>query len=529
MIDPIAFHFAQIERRQAIDNLFSGSWITLFRLADGESWFSGLIAPRKLDDALKDFSWDLHWGDMRPSVVHYGLDDDAETGYEKFGEEGGEPLVIARERGSKGLYLELAEDLRLFLDLFPSEAGAFVRLNAGGDEDVVARIDASEVRILKRPLLAYLQARQMHLAIYFDHIVSLEDAGENPLPEDERFVEVREADRVWNFGSADDGGVPLSRLCGKRLLAPMPHSTPLGRSEPRHAAFVIGEDEMGGPVEYCADPKGLADFFGKNPGAPNYLTPVHFRREVLDRYFHNPARYEVSDGVVRGGHHWVMTMDDDHDDRVIAFLGDLGRDLPYTEQLHWRAHNVRPEGGLSRTAQARSFEAKFADGDQPEHRFKFAYERLVNRWSAAHGWPLFRPLPAGDRHLLVKLHVPSSDNPAELDAQLLGLAKILVDSLNDGALDAALGERVEGERSLAKLERYLTETSYPHVLRDLATLRAIQGLRSAGAAHIRGTNYDKTLRRIGLEVAAAPVIVAGLLDRSVEMLNALAETCPQEE
>ena len=63
--------------------------------------------------------------------------------------------------------------------------------------------------------------------------------------------------------------------------------------------------------EYSADLAGLPIFFGKNPDAPNYLTPVSFKRQVLDRYFHNPGKYEVSDGVVRNDPHRVLRIDDD--------------------------------------------------------------------------------------------------------------------------------------------------------------------------------------------------------------------------
>lgn len=329
-------HFAQTERRAAIDSLFDGPWITLYHCGEKESWFSGLAAPENLAGSLKDIQWDVHLGDTRPSVVTCGFREDAEVGYERFPDEGFEPIVIARERGSGPLYVELAEDIRLYLDLFPGDDGNLVRADSNGDDQVVATVSQTTVKIRKGPLLSYLQARQMHLAVYFDHIVWLDGVAENPLPEAEQYVDVREADRIWSFASNDDGGAAMSRLCGKRLLSPPPRQSRGERDsdEDRFAAFIIGEDDMGKPCEYSSNPKGLADFFGKNPDAPKYLTPVHFKREVLDRYFHNPGKYAVNDGVVRNDPHWVFPMDDDHSGRVVAFLGDLGRDLPYTEQLH---------------------------------------------------------------------------------------------------------------------------------------------------------------------------------------------------
>lgn len=518
-------HFAQLGRRDAIDRLFDGPWITLYRQGKGdeEAWFSALIAPDQVGAALRNMSWDLHWGWMRPSVVTVRQGDAVTVSYEQH-EEGIEPIVLAREHGSGPFHVELAEDIRLYLDLFAGEGGTLVAANGSGDLDIVAEVGAYEVRVRKGPLLRYLQARQFYLACYFDHIVTLDNGFKNPLPADAQEVIVRTDDRVWGFGSSDDHGQPLSRLFGKRLLAPPARSIDLtADTNERCASFIIGEDDLGRPIEHDADPDMLADLFGKNPNAASYLTPVHFRREVLDRYFHNPARYEVADGVVRSDPHWLMPIDDDHSDRVVAFLGDLGRDLPYTEQLHWRAHNILPVGSLSKTAQTRSFDAEPADGERPDHRFKAAYQRMSSQWYGAKGWYLFRPLARGDGHLLTKLHVPTSDNPAELDAQLLGLAKILIDSLNDAGLDTALTENRADERSLAKLERYLTGEAYPHVQRDLQLLRAIQGLRSTGVAHVRGSNYTKALARLGLDGAKAPRIVTTLLDGATQMLESLIE------
>lgn len=518
---------AQTERREAIDNLFAGPWITLYRSDEEEHWFSGLIAPEYLAEALDQIQWDVHLGDTRPSIVTFGYGDEAKTAYQRFPDDGFEPIVIARERGNGPLFVELAEDLRLFLNLFPDESGNQVCADANGDDQVVAMVTPEVVRIRKGPLLRYIQARQYHLAIYFDHVVWLDGVAVNPLPESDHFFDVCESDRRWSFASSDDGGAAMSRLCGKRVLSPAPRTSRSSKDadEDRYASFIISEDDAGKPIEYLSDPKGLGDLFGKNPDAPNFLTPVHFKREVLDRYFHNPGKYAVSDGVVRNDPHWVLRMDDDHSDRVVAFLGDLGRDLPYTEQLHWRAHNISPDGGLSKTARSRSFDAEFADGEQPEHRFKFAYARFCERWENAHGWPLIRPLATGDQHLLTKLHVPTSDNPAELDAQLLGLAKILVDSLNDSEIDAALAAPVPDERSLAKLERYLIWRGYPETQRDVGTLRAIQGLRSTGAAHARGSNYTKALKRRSLDNQPAPVVIRALIEDAIKLFEGLSVYC----
>jgi hypothetical protein len=516
----------QDQRRAAIDRLFEEPWTLLYRFRGEEAWFSAMLDSKAAPRALKKLGWDLHFEDIGPSMVTQG------SGqmplYQRFARAGVEPLVLVRHPNGGPPLIEMAEDFRLFLNLFPDGDGNLYRTTPGGDRETVVKISADEVKASKASILRYLQARRMHLAVFFDHISHFTEVAANPLPDHEHGLDVVLDDRVWSFVANDDTGELLSRIMGKRLLAPPSRTERLdSEAEQRHVDFIIGYDELGRPREHTADPRRLSDFFGKNRGAPNYLTPVHFRGDVLDRYFHNPGRYAVTDGLVRQGHQWLLKMDNDHSDRVIVFLGDLGRDLPYTEQLHWRAHNVVPDGGLSATAIARSFDALPADGEQLDHRFKAAYERLAEAWTERHGWALFRPLTAADQHLLTKLHVPSSDNPAELDAQILGLAKILVDSLNDPALDAALASPVADERSLAKLERLLRKLGYRETDRDLVVLRSIQGLRSSGVAHTRGSTYEKSLKRLGLIGQPAPVVVSRLLAGAVLMLETLLEDASQ--
>lgn len=53
---------------------------------------------------------------------------------------------------------------------------------------------------------------------------------------------------------------------------------------------MIGEDEGGQLHRFNCNPNALADYFGGNPDAPHYLTPVFFRREVLQRYFEHPEK-----------------------------------------------------------------------------------------------------------------------------------------------------------------------------------------------------------------------------------------------
>ena len=73
--------------------------------------------------------------------------------------------------------------------------------------------------------------------------------------------------------------------------------------------FIIGVDEEGGEIVHTSYPSYLANNFGANPEEPHYLTPVHFRREVLDKYYQKPGKYSVEDSILRCAYLWSMTMD----------------------------------------------------------------------------------------------------------------------------------------------------------------------------------------------------------------------------
>jgi hypothetical protein len=248
------------------------------------------------------------------------------------------------------------------------------------------------------------------------------------------------------------------------------------------------------------------------------LTPVFFDREVLRRYYENSDRYTVEDGVVQRHGLWHLRLDNDHGDHIVVFLGDLGRDIPTSEQRHWRAHNLPPEERtLSDTAIRRSFLGEFADANLVEHTFKQNYESVNNVWSSTFGWPLFKSLHHDDAHVLSSLRIPLANTTGDFDSQLLYLVKLLVDSLNEERIAASLTSAApKGDKGIAKFERLLTEQGYQNTVRDMALLRTIQGVRTRGTAHRKGSDYDLT--QAGLDPDDLQKSFLQLLTNSTEML-----------
>src|SRR3989449_7861468 len=173
------------------------------------------------------------------------------------------------------------------------------------------------------------------------------------------------------------------------------------RRPPRSTLFpytTLFRSGDGEPVEHTSNHEKLGNYFGANADAPHYLTPIYFRKEVLGKYYGDPDRYSVSDGRLSCFALWGCQIDNNHPTHVVVFLGDLGRDLPYEERLHWRQFNVPPEGGVSKTNFQRSFLAQFADAEASDLTFRQEFSEIMNQWEMACGWPLFLALSPDDEH-----------------------------------------------------------------------------------------------------------------------------------
>ena len=198
-----------------------------------------------------------------------------------------------------------------------------------------------------------------------------------------------------------------------------------GRSARNYVEFMIGVDDCGEKVTYTSNPDALANYFGANPNAPNFLTQIHFQQDVLDKYYQKPSKYTVRNGVLHCGHEWGLPMDNNHGDKVCAWLGDLGR-IPYDEQLHWRAHNIPPSGGLSEAFYNNQILAVPTDWNRPEHLFRRSYDNLRTVCEKHLGWSLLIPLGPEDSHHLETLRIPSSNEQREFDELVLSLTKTIL-------------------------------------------------------------------------------------------------------
>ena len=498
--------------------------------------YCALIPSEKIEQALSRPKWDLMRGSGTPSSIEeYGVGAH-NVRYLRFGNEDGiEPLVIDRDfHGFKESYLEISEEFRLFHNLYHDRReDRYIKFDDSGNEDVVAIIKPKSVKIRMKEIRQFLAVKEMHLSIQFDITVSssktLEEMGLTAGGRD-----VRDELVCWNlsYGNFWPPSNPRSKrsfsiLLGVRLIEPLPKAkSEFGgfaeESTKQYTDFIIGMDDNGDEVVHTCNPDKLSNFFGANPEAPNYVTSVSFRKQVLDKYYQQPSKYKIEDGTLRCGSLWDMRIDNHHNDKVCAMLGDLGL-LPQQEQLHWKSHNIASTSGYSEVTFRRDFGVEWVESDRPEHVFQERYRDLAEVCRANIGWQIFLPLASSDEYHLQILRVPATDEQRDFDDLVLGLATILVGSLNEGRLKLLLPQSQEN-RSINLLATVLANyDAEGGSSKHIEFLRNLQSLRSSGSAHRKGERYDSVIEKIGASSQDLRTLFADILRQAVDLLEYLIE------
>ena len=428
---------------------------------------------------------------------------------------GSEPLVIGRQFSKmKDEYFEISEEFRLFHNLYHDRAtDTYIKIDEAGNEITVAVVKSDEVQIRLKEIQQFLAIKEMYLSILFEFNeysrYTLEKLGLNDVePEFKRNGLI-----CWRHGYSGEtnryreGFQSDSRLRGRRLIKPLPKSkSGLGdfAEEPRYVEFIVGVDDNGDEIYHTCNPDKLRRVSGENPDAPWDITPVHFRKQVLDKYYNEPNKYNVKDSRVECGI-WGLKIDNHDPDKVCVLLRDLGTSVPYTEQLHWRACNIPPEGGMSETFGRRMVKGEWASSDQPDILFKQSYEQLQKACDEHLAWQLLKPLGPGDEYRLKRLRIPVSDEQCDFDDLVQDLQTILIESIDVKGLKRLLPEaervNLKGKRSIEVLGEVLNFHSIEDADHRVSFLQKLQTLRSKGSGHRKGSDYQKIANYFGLIVS----------------------------
>lgn len=427
------------------------------------------------------------------------------TRYVNFSTSGDvEPLVVKRDYdGLADSTVEIVEEFRLLFQLFyDNKTGCYKDLKSNTN---IIIIQQDKVFINQRYLRLYLAAKKKVLVVFKDNRILFQ--------EDELYKEITEKKLINQEEIGDNYRYKLtiskypgeqkyfSLLYEKKIVLPLPlKGSGIGPYEKKklYAKFKIGWDKNCKDIEYSCDPKLLRDYFGHNEGAPLYMTPVFFRKEVLNKYCKDD-RYVVQDGILRFGTLWSIHIDNIRNDEYVSvYLGDLGTYLPdYEEQQYWYSFNVVCDAKLSDVKYKRDFLAQATDPTDCLNRFKNKYRYIKKLTQIEWGWSLYKELSEEDEYVFRGLYIPSDTSQNELDNATLLLNKLMNDVINDTEIKKVIRnidptidfENIKGTINL--LEKLFELKGLTDYKDEIKHIRNIQDLRSSGSCHPKGKNYKK--------------------------------------
>ncbi len=512
----------------------SDVWFIAYKeLPYNGGFYCTLVDNSKISQSMSNVSWDLSIGSGLPSCTCYNYNSENEQiKYHRFGEEKVQPLVYFRTfNWIRPDYVEISEEFRHYHNLyFDSSNNRYIKIdNNGEEEDIIIIEKDNTVKIKLKAIKQFLAIKGMSLLFLFDcNFYSKKTLDELGIPKTYATT-VKEENLTYNYAYTNvdwdfENNKSFSNIIGKKLITGYPIEKcgiwPYNEDEKEiFDDFIIDINEYGEEITYTSNPNELNDYFGKNPKAPHYLTPVFFKREVLNKYYNEPNKYEVSDGYIRCGNLWGLRLDNNKKDHIMVFLGDLGRDLSHKERLYWKSFNIPPDGtGISEACWKRSFEAEFCDPQCSDLKFKYLFQKFNSSWNKKYSWDLFIPLKKNDEYHYQTLHIPSN-NQSEFDEQVRGLVKIIIDSINEKKLEELNTEKIDG--SINKLELFFKTNNITNFKSHIDFLKNLQKLRSTAIAHRKGDNYENIADIFELNEKSYVDVFENILNKIIELLEFL--------
>ena len=357
--------------------------------------------------------------------------------------EAGEQLVFAREFEGfavKKHYIEVLQKLSHLFGLhYVEERSAYCRLDRHGDlEDVVSilrmedpsrQVRGGTIVTIKRAVL------DEYMAVTDTSVVRMFDIARfkphnfggwlSPVSSDET------SDGDLHYRYHVEAG-HASYMRGVQLIVSSMSkneaATRLGVGpEPNrdYATFVVQDWRNGVVTEVSCEPGHTANYFTKSD-LPFELSPVFFRSEVLLKYKADSEKYALEDRLIsfRGAWH-LETYDINEAGQVHTYLVYL-RNLPYEEQLYWKAYNEPPKGPIAERACRTDFKGEW----HSEYDAIQSVREIINRLNESNApWWAHR-----SERLVERIHYPVTNSVDEWCNEILNLDQLVVEGLKSSWL-----------------------------------------------------------------------------------------------
>jgi len=482
-----------IEKRikQFESNFTKDGWTTVYESTEDDCIYCCLVDDSKIDKYKSNTNWIIEpYYEGKPAIYGDGT-------YKTYSEEGYEPFIFVKHfnfSGGDEKYVDISEEFVLYFKLYEKvnnkQNRTYYFIDELGDLNEVIKIVSNKIEVKLKYLKEYISVRKMHFAICFDFMrignIDLKSNGISVL--DENF---QSDNYYYNHLIRPLFGEYQSWIHGKRIINFDPTKSKshyLDFQNRDYEKFITAYNEDGDLVyQDCSKTN------------EKYFTVTYFAKEVLDKYYNDPKKYQV-DGWYVKSNFFSLKIDNNHQDYVAVFLIELGS-LPQKEQLHWKHFNIEPQKGISQSYYQTMIEGKWVEHPEtPDLFFKQKYEQFNKKWEAKFGWKLYKPLAKEDEFRFNSLHIPTSNNIKSFCEQILSLSIITIDRLNSKELAKKI-KKESAENSITKFEKFLGEYNI-NCPRMFIFLRNLWDLRSGLLAHSfsnSNTKCKKAIKYFGIE------------------------------
>lgn len=434
----------------------SEEWIVLYdknevqNLENDVFTFCALIDKEKVyeNDYLNKFEWGFATDSFgRAGFGTFGWGDTEElfftdgTSYEDF-----EYLVALRYFDKYDTSVEINPKFIWYGNLVKQNEGYVDALT----DELIIKVTPYHIEVKREYLKDFLCALDKVCVIVFDHRRHFNSSEKiKSKYEDisgENYFITLSVSSARGFGGNYDG---CSSIIGKTVISPFkkPHHRDYKyfTEDKEFERFIIDYDEdEDEEIEFTCNEGELANYFGANPDAPHFLTPVFFDIKVLDKYKNDPRNYVVNDSNISFLSEWSIPFNINKERKVSVWLGDLGR-IPFEEQKYWRTFNIKPEGKMDSKFVDRQIRGIWTDASRIESKLVSSLNRFNAMIKEQYGDVIFNVLSDADKEIYNTFMIPTNYSIPEYQSFLMKLSKLTAESINVKLIKKAMGDEYEKE------------------------------------------------------------------------------------
>ena len=422
---------------------------------------------------------------------------------------GARPLIhlrdlIAKPRGREQ-HLELHQEYAHLTGIpCASPQGFFLHDENGDMVDVVSVTSAEDppvwsvVSFLRYPLEQYLAASKSVLVRMFDF--NLYDLRTfSGWPQHEARVVEHSPTTFHRFEIPGSAGylrgvqpIPLGR--SRNQILDSIDQGPLPRQTGPPVSFLAHDWRNRRVVEISVDRDATTNYVERRIGLPFEMSPAFFSPEVMRKYESDSGKYQIGAREIVCPDSWrLQAIGWNAANQIHTYIRYL-RDLPYREQLHWKAYNEPPKAPISADVLRMDFEGEWNKLPSLMTPVSPVLQRLLEWREEGVEWWKCR-----DDETFARIRSMYTESQEEWRDKGRELATLVIEGFDLHCLRraaAATGATPDpGEKSLRLLERILRRKEPGEQETKLEALRELQWVRTL-TSHARGGDARRFLAAI---------------------------------